>query len=349
MNVLITSTNLAHGGAQSIVRSLARGLQGFGHSVVAYSNISSQCDPPLDDLVPVAPDLENLPFQPDIIHGQHHLDAMTAVMALPGVPAIYHSHGAIWKDHVVKHPRIYRYLAISRTAAYRIAVESNISPDNIEVLLNGADLTPCTEVRTLPAQARRALFFNRHHRRDSETVAAIREAVSRRGLELDFIGYYVGQLVDTPEKILPSYDIVFASGLSAIEALACGCAVIVLGRTSCGEMVQPENFDKFRMANFSIANNSPPPSIEKIKAELDRYSPTSCAAVTERLRDKADFRKSVAQLVNIYEGVVEQHRAHPPDPRAESLAMARYLRQITPLVRETDEMMEKAAIDFEQH
>lgn len=345
MNILITCTTLGHGGAQSIVRSLGRGLQSLGHSVMAYSNESERREPALEnEAAPVALDLENLPFRPDIIHGQHHLDAMTALTALPGVPAICHSHGAIWKDCVVKHPRIYRYLAISRTAAHRIAVESNISPDNIEVLLNSADISRFREVRTLPAQARRVLFFNRHHRADSETVSAVREAVSNCGLELDCIGYYFDLLTDAPEKVLPSYDIVFASGLSAIEALACGCAVIVLGRTSCGEMVQPENFEKFREVNFSLANNSPPPSVAKIDAELARYSPQSCAAVTERLRSEADFTKSIAKLVDIYGKVIEQHQARPSDMRDESLAISRYLRRLVPLVRKADEMVGGLAV-----
>jgi glycosyltransferase involved in cell wall biosynthesis len=344
MNVLITCTNLAHGGAQSVARSLAHALRSLGHSVMVYSNEPARGEPALENPARVALDLENLPFRPDIIHGQHHLDAMTTLTALPGVPAIYHSHGAIWKDCVVKHPRIYRYLAVARTAAHRIAIESNISPGNIDVLLNSVDLSRFTEVRTLPAQARRVLFFNRHHHADSETVSAVREAVAKCGLELDCIGYYFGGLTDAPERVLPCYDIVFASGLSAIEALACGCAVIVLGRTSCGEMVQPENFDRFREVNFSLPNNSPPPAPAKIEAELSRYSPQACAAVTERLRDEADFGKSIAKLVGIYERVIEQHRSRPSDLRAESLAVSRYLRRIVPLVRKADEMVGGLAV-----
>jgi hypothetical protein len=58
--------------------------------------------------------------------------------------------------------------------------------------------------------------------------------------------------------------------------------------------------------------------------------------VTERLRCEADFRKSVARLVEIYQRVIEQHRTRSPDPRAESLAMSKYLRRIVPVVGVTD-------------
>lgn len=341
MKVLITSNNFeTRGGAQAFVRCLANGLESLGHSVLVYTNDSHQRQRLSEnDLLPLVTDIEDLPFLPDVIHAQHHLDAMPALAALPGVPAIYHSHGAVWKDCVVNHPRIYRYLAASRTSAHRIAVESNISPEDIEIFPNGVDIKRFTKVRRLPTQPARVLFFNRHHAADSAAISAIREATSKRGLELDCIGYYFGRLTDEPENVLPSYDIVFASGISAIEALASGCAVVVLGRTSCGEMVQPENFDAFRETNFSIATNSPPPSVEKIEMQLRRYSPQSCALATERLRCEADFRKSVIRLVEIYQRVIEQHRTRSPDPRAESLAMSKYLRRIVPVVRVTDNML----------
>lgn len=341
MKILITSNTLeGRGGTESFVRTLARGLESQGHSVMAYSSDTTQGERMLEnDLLPVATDLENLPVRPDIIHAQHHLDAMTALTALPGVPAIFHSHGAVWRGCVIKHPRIYRYLAMSRTFAQRIAIESNISPDDIEVLLNGVELTRFAQVRKLPGQPTRALFFNSRHDLESDTLRAIREATARRGLQLDCLGFAFGNLEPEPEKILPTYDIVFASGLSALEAAASGCAVMVLGRTSCGPMLQPENFESLRETNLSIATNSPPPSVEKIEAELQRYSPERCAIVTERLRDEADFRKSINRLVEIYTRAIEMHKQRPVDMPAESLAMSRYLRYIVPLIKMTDNML----------
>ncbi len=341
MKVLITNNGLeTRGGTESFVRCLARGLESLGHSVMAYGSDPRESERMLEnDVMPVATDLENLPFQPDIIHAQHHLDTMTALMALPGVPAVYHSHGAVWRGCVVKHPRVYRYLAMSRTYAQRMIVESNIAPDDVEILLNGVDLTRFAKVRQLPAQPTRALLFNSRHDADSETVAAIREAASRRKLELDLIGHSFKRLTDNPEKVLPTYDIVFASGVSAIEAAVSGCAVVVLGRTSCGEMVQPENFKRYREANFSIATNSPPPSVEKILAEIESYSPARCAKVTEQLREEADFRKIVARLVEIYSQVIEKNRTQTLDLKAESIAASQYLRRIVPLIKVTDNML----------
>ncbi|MGE3889198.1 MAG: glycosyltransferase, partial [Vicinamibacterales bacterium] len=292
------------------------------------------------DVIPVATDLEHLPFRPDIIHAQHHLDAMTAITALPGVPAIYHCHGAIWRESVPRHPRIYHYLAVSSTLKDRMSVEFLVPPSDISVVLNGVDMRRFRP-RTQPPPARlaRALVYNSRHDANSPTVKAIREATEPRGIQLDFVGTRFGRLVDAPEALLPSYDVVFASGLSAIEAMASGCAVVVLGRTSCGELVRPDNFDRCRRANFTIAVNSPEPCACAIGAELDRYVPADTAAVSERARREADFDRMVDALVPIYQQAIARNASTAPDLTAEVLATSRYLRGIVPLIKMTDRML----------
>jgi hypothetical protein len=342
VRVLITNVSLeVRGGTESFVRALARGLQRKGHSVIAFSSDPTQQERLLEsDVVPVATDLERLPFRPDIIHAQHHLDVMTTLASLPGVPALYLCHGAVWREAVPKHPRIYRYGAVSRTLAQRITIESNIAAEDVAVLLNAVDLEEFPTVRRPPARPRRALFYNGRHTPDSPTVSAIREATARVGLELEFIGATFDRMALFPQHVLPDYDLVFASGRSAIEALACGCAVVVLGRTSCGELVRSENFDRYRQVNFTIAVNSPPPSADAITSELQRYSADDCAAVSARIRREADFRTLIDTLVDHYEQIIERHRTTPPDASGEMQAMARYLRRIVPLIRMTDLALE---------
>lgn len=342
MRVLITNTVLdLRGGSESFVRDLARGLQRLGHSVLAYSSDQTQRPRLLEnDVMPVATDLDSLPFLPDVIHAQHHLDAMTALASIPGVPALYHCHGAVWRETTPKHPRIYHYAAVSATLADRIAIEAGIPPADITVLLNGVDVERFRAVRTLPDRPARALFFNGRHPEGSDTLAAVRQAASSRGLHLDVLGRPFGGTIPEPEHVLPGYDIVFASGRSAIEAMACGCAVVVLGRTSCGGMVHPSNFDRYRQANFTIAVNSPPPSAIAIAAELDRFSRDTCSAVTARVRQEADSRLSALALVSLYEAIIERHRAVEPDLAEELRATSRYLRTLVPLVKMTDRMLD---------
>ena len=341
MRVLITNNVLARrGGIETFGRQLARGLEARGHSVVAYSSDPRQGERLLEtDVMPVVTDLERLPFRPDVIHGQHHLDTMTALNALPGVPAIYQSHGAVWRTWCPKHPRIYRYVTVSSTLRERVIAESCLDPERVEVLLNGVDLKRFAWVRRPSATPLRALLFNSRHEEGSATVAAIREAAARTGLELDLMGFHFATSTDEPEKLLPAYDIVFASGLSAIEALASGCAVVVLGRSSCGDMVLEENFDRFRRTNFSIATNSPPPSVAHIEAQIRRYSAPDCERVTARIRREADFELSIDRLLIAYEAAIGENASRPSDLNAELLANFHYLRAIVPLIKATDDYL----------
>jgi glycosyltransferase involved in cell wall biosynthesis len=338
MRVLITNTSLAtRGGTETFVRQLARGLQTRGHSVMAYSSDLSQGERMLEqDVIPVATDIENLTSLPDVIHGQHHLDAMTALNALSGVPAVYHCHGAVWRGFCPRHPRIHRYITVSRTLKERIAIESNIEPSRIDVVLNGVDLLRFAKVREARPQALRALFYNSRHERHSATVTAVRDAAQRAGLELELLGFHFGNHTDEPHLVLPDYDIVFASGLSALEAMASGCAVIVLGRTSCGEMVGPDNFDRYREVNFSIATNSDPPSAVAIEAELLTYSAQRTVEVTRRVRREAGFESVVDRLLAAYDEVIEENRRTKRDLDAEIRANHLYLRKIVPLIKATD-------------
>ncbi len=338
MNVLITNSQLdGLGGSQLFVRDLGLALQRLGHQVVAYSSAPGNKERlQAQIIIPTCDHLDDLPFQPDIIHGQHHLDAMTAVIGLPGVPAVYHCHGAVWRESAPTHPRIYHYLAMSRTLGERMMVEANIPPENLTAWLNTVDLRRFTQVRQPAAKPLRALFYNKIHDHQSPTVQAISTAAERLGIQLDFAGFKFGTTLKHPEVELPAYDIVFASGKSAIDALACGCAVVVMGRTSCGAMVVPENYERLRQVNFSIAVNSPPPETDQIEAELRRYDADGIASVTARLRREADLDASVVNLVEIYDCVIRRHQQTPENIMAEIHAILKYLRKIVPLVQGTD-------------
>lgn len=341
MNILITNSRLdGLGGAQSFVRDLGRGLQELGHSVVAYS-----CDPGDREvlrergMIPTTDSLDDLPFRPDVIHGQHHLQTMAATAVLHGIPAIYHCHGAVWRECPPLFPRIYHYLAVSRTLANRMIIEMNLDPADVSVLLNTLEVGRFNEVRALPEVPARALFYNKMHGPDSPVVGAIREAASRVGIELDCVGRHFERMISDPERVLPTYDIVFASGRSAIDALAAGCAVVVLGRTSCGEMVVPENYGRLREVNFAIAVNSPPSSADMIEKELRRYSAVECGLVSRRLREEADSASGIRTLVGIYEDVIARHNRTPEDLPAERRAMAKYLRRLSPIFSITDSVL----------
>jgi hypothetical protein len=251
MDILIADAGFNMlGGAERAARDLAVSLMARGHRVAAFSAPIGVHATAVDNLgIPVIWDLRDLPFHPDVIHAQHHLDAMTAIVGLPGVPALFHCHGATFLRAGT--PRILAY----RFHRQRSALPPVGIADNIAVVPNAVDLTRFGTVRVPPRVPRRAALFGNQIAR-TPLVDLIATVTARRGIELDFIGRSFGREVMDPETTLPRYDIVFASGKSAIDAMACGCAVIVIGLQGCGELVGTANFDRLRAVNFTYLSTA---------------------------------------------------------------------------------------------
>ena len=96
MNILITNSCLATlGGSESFVRDLGCTLKNLGHTVMAYSHNPGNARR-LSELkmVESTDNLRELKFRPDVIHAQHHLDAMAATydLILDKVTKAHHFH-----------------------------------------------------------------------------------------------------------------------------------------------------------------------------------------------------------------------------------------------------------------
>ncbi len=338
MRILITNEELdRRAGSDLFVRDLARALQRLGHFVLAYGSDPRE-QPRLfeRDSIAVATDLAGLPFKPDIIHARHHLDAMTAVMGLPGVPAIHHCIGSRWAVVLPVHPRIYRHVVPSADAAHWVAGHPGVAGDRIAILPNPVDLQRFATVRVAPERPQRLLFHDDLVQPDSAAVTAVRAAAGELGLAVDVIGRGVGRVVDNPEALLPGYDIVCAAGRSAIEALATGCAVVIVGAGRCAGMVDPESFDRLHAADFSPAADAPAATSECLRQALAGYSAAACGTLAARIRPLADITAYAVRLEAIYREAIAAHAAAAEDLDAEQRAAGAYLYDLSFALKEID-------------
>jgi hypothetical protein len=174
------------------------------------------------------------------------------------------------------------------------------------------------------------LFVNHHFADSGQTISVLRAAAARCGLTLDFAGREFGCGSEEAENILPGYDLVFAFGPVAAEALACGCAVVTQGAGGYGEMVGPGNYERLRQENFTLSADTIPVPFAQMEIPLSAYQPDAGSLLAERIRADADFQTAVDQLLEIYHDVIAQHQRAQPNPRAELLATSRYLRNLAP-------------------
>lgn len=344
MRVLLTNGALVNrAGSELYLLEVATRLLALGHSPVAYSPLLGPLAAELRAAtIPVVDDLAAVAEPPDVVHAQHHLPAMTALLHFQTVPAVFVSHGwAPWEEAPPRFPRILRYVAVDDTTRERLVSESGIPPERVEVILNFVDLERFQPRGSLPAAPRRALVLS-NQASEANYLPAVREACARLGIELEVAGVAAGQPVARPEALLPGFDLVFAKGRAALEAMAVGAAVVLCDEPGTGPMVTAERFDRLRRLNFGIRALREPVTPDVLEREIRRYDPADAAEVSRRLRAQASLEGAVDQLAAVYERVIAEHRERGPAAAGEEgRAAAAYLRWLDPHLQARSSLPER--------
>ena len=329
MKILITNFRLAERTASEIyARDIALALAEGGHTIAIFVSKKGKLAADLEaEGIPVLEHPSDVPFRPDVIHGQFNLETITALLSFPDVPAVYMSHGSQqWRGHPPLHPRIRRYIAHSTCVGDWLVEKLAISKRQFLLVPNFVDVKRFQEVRRLPEEPRRALIYDRTTA-PGRHLNAIHHACRNSGIDLDFVGNLVGKAPVRPEVMLPNYDLVFASGRSAIEALAAGCAVITFNGGRCGKLVTSHNFDHLRDCNFCVDDyiQGQPQTVEELIGEIQNWDWRNLAPVARRVHEELDTNVVRNRLIRLYKFTIKAHEDNPIDPRDEFPALAEWL------------------------
>jgi len=302
MRLLITNTTLAYRtGSEVYVRDLALALQRRGHEVVIYSPMVGALAETLRLVgIPVLEDLDLVQGAPDLIHGQHHLETMAALARFPGVPAVYCCHGWMpWEELPPHHPRILRYLCVSERLQDRLTRMHGVPPWRVRRVLNAVDLHRFQPRSALPGLPRRALALSNQITR-GKAGWMLRSACAHHGIHLQVVGLARGNPSMYPELLLPQFELVFARGRAALEALAVGAAVICCDVEGLGPMVDSANFSALRQANFGVQILEQPLTERALRREIRKYDASDAGRVSEMTRHTADLEAAVDQILEVY-------------------------------------------------
>lgn len=346
LTVLITNMALSgRSGTEIQTRNIALELLRQGHKPLVYTPVPGPIAMELRDAsIPVVTDLNNIAQPIDIIHGHHLPMTIIAAARFPDSPGIFVCHDfTAWHDSPPLLPSIRRYLAVDEAVYDRLTLESGIHQDKVRILLNAPDINRFVPGASLPSQPKRALAFakNQGH------IPAITAACAQRGIHLDVIGQTVGRIVDAPERLVRDYDLVFTSALSAMEAMACGRAVVVCDGRGLAGMCDVPRFAAWRRLNFGLRTLRQPLTPETIGAEIDRYDARQVAEVTTLLRAEGGLAAYVEQLTCLYEEVLDAHRLAPHSLHDLSRAIATQLQdahpnsEALPWLRERELLLER--------
>jgi len=346
LRVLITNHALAaRAGTELYVRDLAVELLRRGHTPIAYSTRLGEVEDELRRAtIPVVDDLASLAVVPDIIHGHHHVETMTALLHFGGVPAVYFCHGWLaWEEAPPHFPRILRYVAVDDTCHDRLLYEQGIPERQIRVIRNFVNLERFKTRSALPQKPKRALLFS-NGVSEANCLSVIRRACEQAGITLDVIGLGSGNPSIQPESVLGRYDVVFAKGRSAFESLAVGAAVILCDIEGVGPMVTTNELASLQRLNFGIRTLRQKATVDVIARELARYDPQDAAEVRRRVRTTSGLEGAVDQIVDLYEEVLTEHRTTEGNGnQSEAEFTAAYLRGLSVRINQQHQVIYRSA------
>jgi len=340
LHVLITNTSLSgRSGTECHVRDLASGLLRRGHAPVVYSTYLGAMATELQEAtIPVVDDLRCIGRAPDIIHGHHLPETLTALLHFAQAPAIGVCHDAVaWHDAPLEFPRLRRMVAVDEACRDRLVYRHGLAGDGVPIITNAVDLSRFPPRPPLPSRPQRALVFS-NYASELNYLVAIREACARLGLEVDVVGQAMGTACADPGRLLGRYDLVFAKARCALEALAVGAAVVLCGLEGVGPFVTADNFEELRRLNFGRRALRPPITADRLLQEIGRYSREAAAAVSARVRAEAHLDGLLDRWLALYQEVLEEHQqAASCNWPEESRAAAAAVRWLMPYYREIEQ------------
>jgi hypothetical protein len=323
--LLVTIILTGRTGTEVVCCETARGLRKRKHDVAIYTQ---QDGPTADQLraegFQVTTDLASLTFVPDVIQANQTYPLLEAIGRFPATPAISICHDStIWYNEPIDLPSI-RHLAVDLACRDRITSRFPHLAGRVEILHNAVDLDAFQPRLPLPQRPKRALILAKH----PSYLDATRAACLQRRLEVDVVGPAVGNVVDDLPSCFRDYDLVFASARAAIEALAAGCAVIVIDSRGVAGLVTRDAVSSWRENNFGRRLFSRPASTEVIVAEIDRYDAGDAQLVSRFIRENSSLDGYLDRLEIIHREVIAEGVARPVDRDELLYCMSRSFRPI---------------------
>jgi len=332
LKVLITNFRLATlTGTELYVRDVALSLLEHGHTPIIYSPLPGKLANDLSRSVTVLDHLDKDTSVPDVIHGHQLKETMVALLNFPGVPAVYFCHDTFSRaDAPPNFPRVLCYVAVDLACRDKL-IKLGAPVDRIKVVTSFVDLKRFKQRTPLPERPRKALVFC-NYAREGAHLNAIRKACNQVGIQLDVRGEGVGNVATLPEELLKQYDVVFAKGRAALEALAVGTAVIIYVKRRVGPLVTSSETDRLLQLNFGIRAMSerldPQAMTHVIAQQLERYDAADARVASDRVRETAGLEIATNEIVDIYEEAIAEQRDRQTDFAGEEQAAAAYIQRL---------------------
>lgn len=310
MNILFTNYCINTGtGTEMFLYDLCEELTRLGHQCAVYTPRQG----PLANRfrtarISVVDHFSALAWIPDVLHCHHSMEALEAISYFKTIPALYLCHdSSVWFDQSPPASCLERFLAISTFVQARVMRDSGLPAHQIGLAFNAVNMSrfPNQPRSRLQNRPRKALIFH-SHLTCSTYKDKIRQACSELGIKLDEAGHGGSKKIEAPEVELPGYDLVFATGRCAIEAMACGCATILAGGEGLGSLVTTDNFASFKKENFGRSLLTNKLGSDWITSQVTKICTKDVVNVALLVRDCSSLERLVEYMLSEYKLILEK-------------------------------------------
>src|SRR5437763_10298345 len=141
--ILITNDTLnTRFGAELVTRDLALGLAAAGEWPVIYTPRPGDVAAELQaNGITVVDRLEKVPFYPEIIHGNQHVEMVQAMFAYPQARGVFVCHARLgWPATPPLFEGVSTFVAAGHNSLERLVDDYRIPKESTAVILNSVDL-----------------------------------------------------------------------------------------------------------------------------------------------------------------------------------------------------------------
>jgi Glycosyltransferase Family 4 len=309
LTILISNNTLdSFAGSESYVLDLCKELLKKGHKPICFSlKLGEVAEVLRRNTIPCIDDLNQLTLTPDIIHGQHGIETMMAVCHFYDTPAVNMCHGWLpWQEIPICHPRILRYIAVDALCKERLTLEYGIGEEQIDIIPNFLHVENYPLRGPLPDKIKKAAVFSNYA--DFNNTVVIRKVCEEYGITLDLLGENSGQPIEDVAPKLANYDLVFAKGRCAMEALIVGSSVVIMHQDRLAGMVTSDRIQHFKPLNFGTRTMLKQLNELNLKDEITLYKPQNAREVSNAMRTCLNADKTVDKLIDCYCRVLEEFK-----------------------------------------
>jgi hypothetical protein len=325
MKILLATNALSHtGGSETYLLTVAFALERLGHEAGNYtlepgemSELANQSG------LRVAVSDQQLDDGYDAIIGQDGVTSYALAERYPSARHLFVAHSA---DFALQYPpqlpgTVGAVVAFNDRVAGRL--ESLAHCPRLIRLRQPIDTWRFTARIPLPPRPTSLTVLSNYPY--GERLEIVRRAARERGMSFSVVGRSEGgEPTLTPEEALRRSDVVLALGRSALEAMACGCAVYVFGHFAADGWVTQDSYQAFERDGFASLATERTVDTDALCADLANYDAAMGTVNRSLVVRHHDAGKHAAQLVAALRQLIPENPTRRSD---------RTLREMSRLVR----------------